>query len=106
MGYGFVFWAAVPLLVAGCASNAWDSGARALVVPSPKALPALLLLWDYKDPHPGISFEVWSSTNLVDWTCHSVVSEPPVAVGGKPAEYFRVRAVDNATGVVSEWAHN
>ena len=106
MRTGLVFSAAVPLLVAGCASKASDSGAQALVKDLPEAIPTLFLLWDYRNPHPGISFEVWSSTDLVDWRCHWVVSDPPVAVGGKRAEFFRVRAVDNATGVVSEWAHH
>lgn len=73
----------------------------------PQSLPPqeLYLVWTYQEPHPGISFEIWSSTNLIDWRCYALVSDPPVLIGGEPIEFFRIRAVDEATGLVSDWAH-
>lgn len=67
----------------------------------------LTLAWEYPSPRAGIVFEVWGSPAITQpvWTLLGETSElgwqvTPTSAAG----FFRVRARDTATGLVSGWA--
>ena len=63
---------------------------------------ALKLTWEYPYPDP-VTFEVWASEDLTNWILATNTLSPYVAFPVKPMEFFRVRAVDPATGSISDW---
>ena len=58
--------------------------------------------WTYDGPQP-VTFEVWSSTNLVDWVLATNTVALRVLFPPKPCEFYRVRTRDEL-GQVSDWA--
>jgi hypothetical protein len=55
----------------------------------------LMLSWEGL---AGVTYQLWSSTNLLDWTLHggtlsgSNTYQIPIPVDGEPAQFFRVQA--------------
>lgn len=72
------------------------------------SLTARDLAWDYPYDRSHVVFEVWrtQSIQVLNWTLVAVTPDliysfdPDLA----PAGFFRVRARDTETGLVSEWA--
>ncbi len=58
--------------------------------------------WDYGEIPDGLTFEVWSSTNLTDWVLRTNTVEKSVVFSQVPKEFYKVRA--NLNGIVSDWA--
>lgn len=100
--------------VPGCASRtavrtppipvAFAMPERAAVAGAATVLPAKLMgcAWDYAVV-PGITFEVWSSTNLVNWVLATNTTEKIALFPVKQMEFYKVRARDEH-GLVSDWA--
>jgi hypothetical protein len=70
------------------------------------AILLLTLTWDYPGDYSGIVFEVWGAPTLASpWTLVAETPrtewcfEPTGASG-----FFKVRARDKVTGLVSDWA--
>lgn len=73
-----------------------------LSVPSPKTI---TLKWDVNNPPGSVVTEVWTSTNLADWTKYADVSGSNIVVPAtNPAAFFKVRNRDSFTGELSDWA--
>jgi hypothetical protein len=67
----------------------------------------LLLEWQYPYPRAGIVFEVWGSPSISSpaWTLRGETSALSWTIDTTaPAGFFKVRARDTATGLVSDWA--
>lgn len=67
----------------------------------------LTLGWEYPYPRTSIVFEVWGSPSITrpDWTLLGVTSALSWPIDATaPAGFFKVRARDEVTGLVSEWA--
>lgn len=83
-------------------SHAGQSTAQAqAVVP---AIPSNKIgcAWDYGEQPPGLFFQVWGSTNLVDWYWLTNTVSKVALFDQKPMEFYRVRAIDT-NGLVSQW---
>jgi len=103
------------LILAGCASRpasktppipvAWMPLERATVAGAASIEPVKLrgCAWDYYAAVPGITFEVWASTNLVDWVLATNTVEKIALFPVKEMEFYKVRAKDEL-GQVSDWA--
>lgn len=63
------------------------------------------ITWNGDNYPATITFEVWSSTDMVNWVKigETPLSEFPMKAD-KPREFFKVRARDLLTGDVSDWA--
>lgn len=111
-------WYALPLVAVtmlGCASRpvvklppiptVWASIERATTASVASVEPVKLrgCAWDYYDGLAGITFEVWSSTNLVNWVLATNTVETVALFPVKPMEFYKVRARDYL-GQVSDWA--
>ena len=58
--------------------------------------------WDYDGWEP-VTFEVWASTNLVDWVLATNTAAHKALFPPKKCEFYRVRTRDQF-GQVSDWA--
>jgi hypothetical protein len=76
-------------------SDSWILGTRLLL--------PLFLAWNYA-VNSNIVFEVWHSSDLVNWSELAETQNTSITVGGQPQEFFRVRARDLKTGLTSDWA--
>lgn len=106
---------ALALLLAGCASRPavktppipvmWMPVERVGVASAASEAPPALrgCAWDYYAVRTGITFEVWSSTNLVNWVLATNTVETVALFPVKPMEFYKVRARDYL-GQVSDWA--
>ena len=65
-------------------------------------LPWMGCQWTYDGPEPA-TFEVWASTNLVDWVLATNTVATRVLFPPKSCEFYRVRTRDEL-GQVSDWA--
>lgn len=67
----------------------------------------LTLAWDYPSDRTDIVFEVWGSPSMTEpaWTLlgETNATEYPID-STAPAGFFKVRARDEVTGLVSDWA--
>jgi hypothetical protein len=73
------------------------------------ALPvaALELQWDYPTDHSKLVFEVWGSCDLVEWEHDGDTADLSWPIDtAAPMRFFKVRARDTETGLVSEWSSN
>ena len=66
------------------------------------------IAWNYDHPRTGIVFEVWRTPSLAppDWCLVATTSNLFYLFDEKatPMSFFRVRALDVETGMVSDWA--
>lgn len=79
-----------------------------IVVPKPRKAIPLKLEWDYPNMNHHIVFEVWWNDHLSDtgWTLMQTTTNTSVRwdAADAPAKFFRVRAKDTRSRLVSEWA--
>lgn len=93
-----------PKVIAPPIPTAWLPAARTATMEAADVLPAKLMgcAWDYAVV-PGITFEVWASTNLVHWVLATNTVETVALFPVKQMEFYKVRARDEH-GLVSDWA--
>lgn len=63
------------------------------------------LKWDVNNPPGAVVTEVWSSTNLLNWSKYADVAGSNLTVpANNPAAFFIVRNRNVSTGELSDWS--